>query len=154
MKKILLIVGVLSSILLAEDINTKHIESDTFEIENAYIGLGGSISNADEQFVHCRISAKGMIGYTFNDYISVETRYDYGMNQDYTNLGIFLKPTYKGFYGLVGYGQTEYKEIDTKYKGAKVGLGYGFFDGFVNIDIVHNCEENDQMITLSHIYKF
>ena len=140
----------LSSLIFSEEVK----EADDFKTDNFYVGYGGSVSNADESLVECRASLKGIVGYSFNDYFQTEVRYDHGLGGHYRNIGVYIKPTYAGFYGLLGYGQANYIDHNLQYAGGRVGVGYSGILDFFSVDVVNQFEEEDWVVSIYHTYKF
>lgn len=121
-----------------------------------YIAVGGSLSNADETLVECRISGVAIAGIQLNEMASVEARYSLGLNGDYQSYGAYIKPQYKGFYGLVGAGKTIFKKGED-YSGARVGAGYEFETNtelLIFSDIIYRESEGDTVLTVGVKYEF
>ena len=55
-----------------------------------YIGIGGSMSDADPLKVQCRASVVATVGYKFNDYVSTEAKYSYGLGSHYNSYDFFI----------------------------------------------------------------
>ncbi len=144
MKKILMVVALFTGLLTADN-------------GNPYVGVGGSFSNADDTQVECRASGALLGGIKFHSKLidnSIELRSSFGLSGDYTSVGIYMKPQINSVYALVGYGRTEYNDVD--FWGGRYGIGYDFGEEFANafIDIVYKSNEEDTVVTVGIKYKF
>lgn len=128
-----------ASILSAGNLNTPK----PFEGINYYIG--GSLSDADDTLVECRISLTAAAEYNVNDFLATEARYSYGLGEHYSSLEAFIKPKYKKASLLLGYGHTKYMDHDLGYSGMRAGVQFNLF-GNAHIDIVHRFKEKDTSI--------
>jgi len=125
-----------------------------------YLGLGVSSMALNNDYSSEEFSSTGMMlqaGYQFNEYIALEGRYtvnvgdlkyDHGSTSnpnysdypgDFSNLAIYLKPTYAfdafTVYGLLGYGEvtltdlphpSEAGSVDRAEDGFQWGIGAGY----------------------------
>ncbi len=133
MKKLLLsIVFALTPALYAGGDITPTIENNSA----LYIGIGASMMSLNADLTDESMETIGgtiQVGYEYNKYIAVELRYTANVakieydpgttanitNDDYpanfTNIGIYLKPTYPigdlSLYGLIGYGSTTFTNL-------------------------------------------
>ncbi len=103
-----------------------------------YLGLGASMMSLDADLTDESMDTTGVTlqaGYAYNEYIAIELRYtanasaiDYDRGttanannddypSDFTNVGIYLKPTYPmgdfGVYALLGYGSVTFTDLPT-----------------------------------------
>ena len=69
---------------------------------------------------------------------------------------MFIKPQYKGVYGLIGYGYSNYSDFDLEYNGVRYGIGYELPLEWKHIflDIIFDEDANDYRITTGARYYF
>ena len=127
--------------------------------DSPYIGAGLSASNADGDLVSCRASSTLIGGVKFSDSdftFSIEGRLMNSLNGSYSNTSAYIKPEYKGVYGLIGYGSTSYTEHDLEFSGVRGGIGYDFGLDWKHlfVDVVYDNEADDFILTTGFIYVF
>ena len=127
--------------------------------DSPYIGAALSASTADGDLVSCRASSTLLGGIKFSDAdftFSIEGRSMNSFNGSYASTSAFVKPEYKGVYGLAGYGRTRYTEHDLVFEGLQYGLGYdfGIKAKHLFVDVIYKQEEKDFVLTTGFIYMF
>ena len=140
MRKIMLLMIMLSGMVMAKDM---------------YIGLAGSMSDADEYDTECRASGVLIAGVKIfeNDKFKVdaEGRLHVGLGGDYNVQEVFIKPEYNSFYALIGAGTSNIG--DETFTGVRGGVGYQLPKN-IFIDVVYREPEDSFVTTLGFRYRF